>query len=209
MTKDVGDAAGMYASQNHRIEQLVIAARDGDRDAIGQLLESYRDYLRRRAAERLAHGLHQRLDASDLVQQTFLEAHQSFAKFAGSTAPEFVAWLKQILHCNVANAMRDHFLAQKRAAGREQSLASSTGDGMARVAAATSTPSHRLMRIEESLRFLDALDELPFEQSAAVRLRYLEGLSVSEIAAELNRSRSAAAGLIKRGVQQLRRLIES
>jgi RNA polymerase sigma-70 factor (ECF subfamily) len=185
---------------------LVEMARAGDRDAMGRLLELYRHYLGTIAAQRLDSRLNQRFDASDLVQQTFLEAHQNFGRFAGSEEPELLAWLRRILRCNVANAIRDHFIAQKRALGLEQSLdAAGSRSVLGHVAVDASTPSVHAMRIEQTLGFLQAIEELPDDQGEAVRLRYLEGMSVAEIAEELGRSRSAAAGLVKRGMQALRR----
>lgn len=196
----------------HDIQDLVLAARDGDDSAVGQLLELYRNYLRSLARSRLGPGLNRRFDASDVVQQTFLDAHQNFACFLGSDEPELLAWLRRILRCNVSNAVRDHWLAQKRAAGREQPLDVAIGrrGNHGALAADTPSPSDKLIRTQEVLRFLEALEQLPAAQGTAVRLRYLEGLSIEEIAAELDRSSAAAAGLVKRGMQGLRRrLVEA
>ncbi len=194
------------------IRNLVLAARAGDDSAVGQLLELYRGYLRTLAQRRLGQGLNRRFDASDMVQQTFLEAHQNFAQFLGSDESELLAWLRRILRCNVANAIRDHWWAQKRAVGREQALDVGRlprGDE-GEVAAETSSPSQKMIRVEEAVRFLDALEELPADQGTAMRLRYLQGLAIAEIADELNRSPAAAAGLVKRGMQGLRRrLVET
>src|SRR5215468_8039016 len=78
-------------------ESLLAQARGGDDAARGQLLELYRNYLRLMARSLISQPLRVRLDASDLVQETFLKAHREFPTFLGSTEPELVAWLRQIL----------------------------------------------------------------------------------------------------------------
>jgi RNA polymerase sigma-70 factor (ECF subfamily) len=66
------------------------------------------------------------------------------------------------------------------------------------------SPSSEAMRLEQSLKFLDAIAQLPPDQARAVRMRHLEGLTLLEIAQAFGRSESAVAGLVKRGVQGLR-----
>ncbi len=104
------------------VADLIARARSGDRGALGLLLDRYRGLLRRLAGQGLNPALGRRLDASDLVQQTFLEAAESFERFRGAGEAELSAWLRRILEYNVAGAARDHLFRQKRAAGREASL---------------------------------------------------------------------------------------
>ena len=63
-----------------------------------------------------------RLDASDLVQETFLKAHREFASFLGATEAELVAWLRQILARNLTDLVRRFKAAGARMVRREQSL---------------------------------------------------------------------------------------
>src|SRR5262249_47207336 len=84
-------------------------------------LEPLRGYLLLLARVRLDARLRGRLDASDVVQQTLLEAHRDGADFRGGTDAERAAWLRQILARNLANAARDHGRG-KRDVGRERSL---------------------------------------------------------------------------------------
>lgn len=168
------------------------------------MLERYRNYLRAIASRRLAGALRRRLDASDLVQETMVEAHRGIAGLLGADEPQRRAVLHKILRCNVANAIRDHLQAAKRRATLEQPLETAAGrpDSVA-------TPSVQVSRQEQAARFLDALGQLPADQAEAVSMRYFEGCSVDEIAHALGRSRTAAAGLLKRGLEHLRRVIPS
>ena len=87
---------------------LLAQARAGDVAALGRLLELYRNYLRLSARAMIGQALRVRLDASDLVQETFLKAHREFRQFMGSTEPELTAWLRQILVRTLANQARHH-----------------------------------------------------------------------------------------------------
>src|SRR5271165_6970503 len=89
-------------------ELLLTQARAGDVPALGRLLELYRNYLRVVARAMIGQALRVRLDASDLVQETFLKAHREFRQFLGSSEPELTAWLRQILVHTLANQARHH-----------------------------------------------------------------------------------------------------
>src|SRR6516162_3145189 len=92
--------------KNDSPSQLLAQARAGNVAARGQLLELYRNYLRLQALALIGTGLRVRLDPSDLVQETFLEAHRDFPRFAGHTEGEIVAWLRRILVRNLADQAR-------------------------------------------------------------------------------------------------------
>jgi RNA polymerase sigma-70 factor (ECF subfamily) len=164
--------------------------------------------LHRQAERQLDERIAVRVDASDIIQQTFLEAHRSFRQFAGRDARELTAWLQRILDHKVAGAIRDHALLQKRSVRRDRSLDDSHG-GVASLKkeldAGLSTPSQKAIRGEEEQHLMEALSALPDDQREAVRLRHLEGLALADIARHLGRSPAATAGLIKRGMQVLRR----
>ena len=78
-------------------EQLIAAARGGDATTLGRLLEVYRNYLRLLARLELDRRLRGKLDASDVVQEAFLDAHRYFPAFRGTAEAKFVAWLREIL----------------------------------------------------------------------------------------------------------------
>jgi RNA polymerase sigma-70 factor (ECF subfamily) len=148
-----------------------------------------------------------KLDASDVVQETMLEAYRSQKQLRGSTEPERVAWLRQILAHNLADAIRG-FRRAKRDVARERSLERALEQSSARLeawlAAEQSSPSQRAMRTERLLQVAEAMETLPDAQREAVELHYWQGRSLAEISEHLGRSVPAVAGLIQRGLKKLR-----
>ena len=183
---------------------LIHRACTGDRDALGELLEHHRGYLRVIAQRIIGQRLGNRLDASDIVQQTCMSAFGNIEGFVGETADEFVAWLRTIHERNVKNALRDHIGTQKRSISREQSI---EGDEAiaARVSIEQSSPSQRMMMGEQAVRLAEVLQHLPDDQREAVRLRYLEGWSLAQISEHMGRTKFSIAGLVKRGLIALRK----
>src|SRR5262245_7270734 len=92
----------------HTPPEWLAAARAGSCEALGQALESCRGYLLCIAAERLPDGLGAKAGASDLVQQTFLEAQRDLPGFHGESDEEWRAWLRRLLLNNLANLVRDY-----------------------------------------------------------------------------------------------------
>ena len=190
---------------SRELQRLVNESRTNP-DAADRLLEMYRPVLRLMAEQCIGPGLRRREDASDIVQRTVLEAYAGYEQFHGQSEPELSAWLKQILRRNVSNLVRDN-RAAKRDVRREQYLDAAEGSVSVtwmQPAAKQTSPSMRVIRAEEALNLAKAIDELPEEQRIAVRMRHLEGRGVEEIAAAMNKTPAAVAGLIRRGLQALR-----
>jgi RNA polymerase sigma-70 factor (ECF subfamily) len=170
-------------------------------------LERFRDYLRLLARLHLDPKLRTKLDPSDLVQQTLLQAHQAWSGFRGGTNAELAAWLRTILARSMSNAVRDLGRA-RRDLGREQSLEAALEQSSQRLekwlAAESSAPDHRVDREEQLLRLAAALAELPDSQREAVTLHYLQGQPLATVAEQLGRTPSAVMGLIHRGLKKLR-----
>ena len=192
---------------NHRQhQQLLDEALAGDADSFGELLEHYRAYLTVLAQRYLDNRLRGRLDASDVVQVTFLEAQRDLPAFRGHQIEELLGWLRHILRNNVASAHQKHIYTQKRSAGREVSNSpTDSRPAFTDVAPSeTTSPSQRMMRDEAAVYLANCLKDLPETQREAIRLRYVEGCSLKEISHKMHKSEMAVAGLLKRGLKSLR-----
>jgi RNA polymerase sigma-70 factor (ECF subfamily) len=178
-------------------------ARGGSRDALGAALESCRRYLLRVAGRRLDPELRAKGGASDVVQQTFLEAQRDFTQFAGDSEAEWLAWLRHLLLHNVGKLQR-HYRTGKRRADREIAL-----DGDGRVdriepAAEWTSPSGHAAANEAAARLEAAMARLPQEYRQILELRHREQCSFREIGERLGRSTNAARMLWVRAVERLR-----
>lgn len=173
----------------------------------GEELERYRNYLRLLARVQVGARPAGKLDASDLVQQTLLEAYQRREQFRGGSDGERAAWLRTILARNVADAMRAQG-RQKRDASRERSLEHELAQSSVRLgewlAADGPTPSEHAQRHEQAVHLADALSRLPVDQREALVLHYWQGFSLAEVSARLERTTGSVAGLLKRGLKNLR-----
>lgn len=192
--------------ESQTIEKQILCARK-DRETLGRLLERYRAYFLIVGQRQINRRVAPRVDPADIVQQTFAEAVEAFHQFTGSTEPEFTSWLQSIHEHNLDDVARKHVLAKRRAVTNEERLYHSDGSASffwKEPAADQSTPSQRVIKGEKALRLAEILQSLPEAQRDAVRMRHIEGQPLEEIAADLDRSVVAAAGLIKRGLEALR-----
>ena len=173
-------------------------------------LERYRAYLRLLAQLNLDPRLRAKLDASDIVQQTMLQAHQAREQFRGNTDAERIAWLRRILTRNLEHATLD-LCRDKRDVQRECSLDAAVDASSSRLeawlAADQSSPSQHVMREEQVVRLANALATLPDAQREALVLHYCEGLPLAEVAGRMGRTTASVAGLLKRGLKRLRELL--
>jgi RNA polymerase sigma-70 factor (ECF subfamily) len=180
---------------------------DRDSDHGGEGLEVYRDYLCLLARFQLDSRLRAKMDPSDIVQQTLLEAHRDWDQYRGTTASEKTAWLRKILARNLADAIR-RFGRAKRDITLERSLEASLGESSCRLeawlAADRTSPSGQLDCNEQLMRLAGALAQLPENQRRAIELHHLKRLSLNELARELGRSEASVAGLLRRGLKSLR-----
>lgn len=173
-------------------------------------LERFRNYLRVLADIQLGTRLRSKVDASDVVQLSLLEAHQALEKASFQSEGELLAWLRTILAHNLMNVARQYG-AQKRDVGRERSLNADLDHSSHKferiLAAEQSTPSQKAVRNESAARLAAALAQLPETQRTAIILKHFHNRSTAEIAQELGRTEMAVAGLLKRGLQRLRELM--
>jgi RNA polymerase sigma-70 factor (ECF subfamily) len=149
-----------------------------------------------------------KLDAEDLVQDVFLEAHRHFPQFAGTTEGQFLAWLRQILAATLANLIRRYLGTQGRDIRLERELANELAhssrvlDGA--LVAQVSSPSQAASKREQGVLLADALTELPEDYREVVLLRNLHGLSFPEVAERMGRTVDSVEKLWLRALIRLR-----
>ena len=206
------------AADHHDDSQLLVAllaeARSGsaeDRDRLFGLCKRYLEVIARSHVES---WLRAKVDASDIVQQTMLEAHRDFDRFTGQTSGEWLAWLRKILTRNAADFVRRYRTAAKRNAAREVPLgglrpADSQQIGPPEPAALDPSPSQQVMRRDEELRLALALNQLSPDHREVIMLRNLQRLPFDEVAQRMNRSRPAAQMLWGRAIQRLQSILQA
>lgn len=196
----------MSTSDDATVAGLLDRARKGDSAARDRLFTLCRNYVGIVARAHVENWLQAKVDASDLVQQTLLEAHRDFTRFHGATEGEWLAWLRQILSHNAADFIRQYYKTAKRQAGREVKLGNpdqSSVLGLAGIAGDDETPSQQLIRKEGELLIADALTRLSDDHREVIILRNLQRLPFDEVAQRMNRSRPAAQMLWMRAIHKL------
>jgi RNA polymerase sigma-70 factor (ECF subfamily) len=187
--------------------QWLAAAQAGSREALGQVLETFRGYLLLVADREMDPELRAKGGASDLVQETFLEAQRDFARFHGASVDELRAWLRRLLLNNVANFTRQYRQRAKREIGREVALeagGSSHERGFG-LAADILSPSGQAAAHEQAEALARALQRLPDDYRQVLAYRHDEQLTFEEIGQRMERTANAARMLWLRAVERLQK----
>jgi RNA polymerase sigma-70 factor (ECF subfamily) len=187
--------------------QLLAAARAGSPEALGQVLETFRAYLLLVADRELDPEVRVKGGASDLVQDTFLEAQRDFERFQGTSAEELRAWLRRVLLNNVANFTRQFRQRAKRDVGREVSLEAggSSHERGVGLAADTLSPSDEALAQEQAQALARAMERLPEDYRQVLGLRHEEQLTFEQIGQKMQRTANAARMLWLRAVERLQK----
>lgn len=193
-------------------EQLLLRAKAGEGNALGQLLELHRAYLQVLARVQIGRRLQGKVDESDVVQEAFLGATRDFAQFRGASEKEFLGWLRQILANLLANLVRHYQGALRRDIRLERRLEielDQSSHALDRgLQTPQSSPSQQAARREQSLILAEALRRLPDEWRDLLILRHLEGLSFPEVAARMGRSVDRLKKQWPRALASLRRILQ-
>ncbi len=174
------------------------------------ILERFRAYLLLLARLQLPAKLQSQLDASDVVQQTLLEAYRDLAQFRGKSDSELAGWLRQILARTIIESQRAAY-RHKRDIRKQRSLEDVLNSSSQNIGswcvASTPSPSSKAGLHEQALRLADALVQLPDAQRHAIILQTWQGLTLAQIGVEMEKTPEAVAGLLKRGLKRLRELL--
>jgi RNA polymerase sigma-70 factor (ECF subfamily) len=176
-----------------------------------EALERYRDLLLMLARAQIGPKYRAKIEPEEIVNQTLFEAHRNREQFRGSSDVELRAWLRQMLSGKVIDAIRFQH-RDKRDIEREDSPAVADWDqSCARfldVTCGMTSPSMKLMKHESELQLARALALLPEAQRDAVELHHLHACTLAESAEILDRTVASVVGLLRRGLKQLRELLQ-
>jgi RNA polymerase sigma-70 factor, ECF subfamily len=186
-----------------RVERDLFAAHGGSRDALGRALQAYRSYLHTIAREEIDAALLAKGSASDLVQETFLEASQTFPRFTGQSAGELRAWLRCLLLRRVSKHGRRFRKTCKRAVGSEVPLEACESRGT-NLPAPVETPSVYAAVDEEQSLLLQVLEQMPPDYRRVIQLRYQEGRTFEEIGPLMGRTANAVRLLWLRAIERIK-----
>src|SRR5919197_2757042 len=188
---------------------LIERARAGDRAALNALLARHRDRLRRMVEMRLDTRLQARLDASDVVQEAFVEVAQRLEEYLRDPKLPLFLWLRLVVGERLMRLHRHHLGAQMRDVGREVSLfrealpTASSAALAAQLLGKHTSPTQAVVRAERLLRLQEALNTLDPLDREILSLRHFEELTAAEAGQVLGIEESAAA---KRYIRALKRL---
>jgi RNA polymerase sigma-70 factor (ECF subfamily) len=194
-------------------DQLLQRAAQGDRQGWGALLERHRKRLRRMVALRLDPRLQGRIDASDVIQEAYLEASARLPEYLRQPAVPFFLWLRFLTGQKLAELHRHHLAAQMRDAGREVSLyrgslpETSSAALAAQLLGHDPRPSEAAVRAERKLRLQAALNSMDPLDREVLALRHFEQLSNAETAQVLGLQESAASKRYIRALQKLKGIL--
>ena len=201
----------MGEAEEPNVSELIRRARRGDGECRDRLFGLCRGYLGFVARAQVESWVKAKVDASDVVQQTMLEAHRDFDRFQGLSEKEWLGWLRKILTHNVADFVRHYRGTAKRQARREVRFRdpAETGPvhGAPEPAAPGPTPSQEFLRMDDELRVAAALAELPPDYQEVIVLRNLERLSFNDVAQQMGRSRPAVQMLWMRAINKLQQVM--
>jgi RNA polymerase sigma-70 factor (ECF subfamily) len=189
-------------------QRLLQQVRRGDRLAFEQLFTRHRPFLRQIIELRLDPRLRSRVDPSDVVQETQLEAFRRLDDYLQRQPMPFRLWLRKTACERLLMAQRQHVGAARRAVGREVTLPDASSLQLAQqLLAGGSTPSQRLNREELAGQVRQAVTRLSETDREVLLMRNLEMLSNQEVAHELQIDPAAASQRYGRALLRLRKLL--
>jgi RNA polymerase sigma-70 factor (ECF subfamily) len=199
-------------ASNSDTDHLIDRARRGDGDARQQLLVRHSIRLRRMVSVRLDRRLAARVDPSDVVQEALAEADRKLSDYLREQPLPFYPWLRQIAWERLVKLHRRHLRARKRSITREEvGLPDLPDDSMLQLAGhlvdSGTDPAGRVVRDEVRAWVQAALSRLGERDRELLVMRYLEGLSLKEIAAAMDLSLGAVKMRHVRALEALQRLL--
>lgn len=194
---------GRIQGDNEQVRRWIGEARSGCSTARGRLIELCNSELILYAGQILRQSLKSKCDPADIVQDTLMEAFRDFDSFQGENLEQLFGWLRQILRNNTYNIHRKYLSTDKRQVGREAAI----NRDIAEQLIDQRDPQLWVDELQDRESIESGLDRLPKHMREVIVLRNRDGLSFSEIGAELGRSAEAARKLWSRSLARLQKEI--
>jgi len=190
------------------VEQLLGRLRTGDQQALGNLFALYRPRLQRMVELRLDPRMTARLDASDVLQEAYLDASQQAAAYLESPRVACYVWLRGLTWQRLIKLQRQHLGARRRATELEVSLPAGSSAVLAsQLLDRGPCPGEAVLQEELRQRVQRALTLLQPTDQEIILLRDFEGLSNHEAAQTLGIADSAATMRYGRALVRLREVL--
>src|SRR5262245_43293271 len=205
--------ATLMESNSEQTVALIERARAGDKEALNELFSRYRDRLRRMVDMRLDSRLQGRIDASDVVQDAYVDAAKRLPEYLGDPKLPLFLWLRLVVGDRLMKLHRHHLGAQMRAAGLEVSLyrgalpAASSAALAAQLLGKYTSPTQAAVRVERMLRLQEALNTVDAMDREVLSLRHFEELTFAETAQVLGIEESAATKRYFRALKRLKAVL--
>jgi RNA polymerase sigma-70 factor (ECF subfamily) len=189
--------------------RLLEQARSGDKEALNTLFAHHRARLRRMVDLRLDRRLQARIDASDVIQEAYVEVVTRLDEYLRAPSYPLFLWLRLIVGERLLKLHRHHLGTQMRDAGLEVSIyrgafpEASSAALAAQLLGKHTSPTQAAVRAERMIRLQEALNAIDAMDREVLSLRHFEELSLAETALSLGIEESAAA---KRYIRALKRL---
>ena len=202
------------AKSDPRADELLERAIEGKPQALGELLQMYRDQLERIIRFRMDPRLRSRLDADDVVQDAFIEATQRFRDYAADPKMPFFLWLRFITVQKLYQMHRHHLGVKSRDADREVSIflgphpQATSAVLAAHLLGKHTSPSVAAMRAEQTMQVEKALNAMTEMDREILALRRFEKLQNHEVATLLKISVSAASNRYIRALERLQKAVQ-
>ncbi len=195
------------------LSDLEARLRGGDPAAAAELFSACRNRLKKMIRLRLDRRLQRRLDASDVLQEAFLDVQKKAADFAAKPDLPVYVWLRLVTAERLSILNRRHLGAKMRDASQEVSLrrggspAASTQSLANLLLGRLTSPSAAAIRAERQQRMQEALNAMDPIDREVLALRHFEELSNSETAAALGLTKTAASNRYIRALKRLKEIL--
>ncbi|WP_182867177.1 sigma-70 family RNA polymerase sigma factor [Stieleria mannarensis] len=194
-------------------EELVERLQSGEEHAFVELFSIHRQRLKRMLEFRMDRRLRGREDASDILQEVYIDAHQRMRHYLRRPQLSFYVWLRQLTTQRLIDVHRRHLKAEMRDIKQEvginrQMLAATSASMALQLASVLASPSQIAMHAELVLQIEKALEGMDEIDREVIALRHFEELRNSEVAEVLGIKDAAASNRYMRALTRLREVLQ-